>query len=99
MLGKPDSYSHHEPPEQLLDRTAASVPCRTAVVPSRGTAPHRTAAGRTVVSKAAPKEAVRRRPKEPAASLGSKATGNSETYGDSSVACRIACLLKTVSNS
>jgi hypothetical protein len=75
MLGK----SHHEPPEQLLDSTAAAVPSRTAVVPSRGAALHRTAAGRTVASRAAPKEAVRRRQKEPAASLAAKSTGNLET--------------------
>jgi hypothetical protein len=95
MLGKSDSHSHHEPPEQLLDRAAASVPSRTAVVPSRGAAPHRTAGGRTVASRAAPKEAVRRRQKEPAASLASKATGDLEKCGDSSV----GCLFKTVSNS
>ncbi len=83
MLGK----SHHEPPEQPLDSAAASVPSRTAVVPSRGSASHRTAGGRAVASRAAPKEAVRRRQKEPAASLASKAAGNLKTCGDSSVAC------------
>ncbi len=90
MLGK----SHHEPPEQLLDSAAASVPSRTAVVPSRGAAPHRTAGGRAVASRGAPKEAVRRRQKEPVASLASKATGDLETCGESSN----ACLLKMITD-